>query len=177
LAFPVKSEEEIKEHLNELRKEYHDARHHCYAYSLGYDRSVYRFNDDGEPSGTAGRPIYGQIISQDLTRILVVVIRYFGGIKLGVPGLINAYRQAAKDALDQAQIITRTVTEGYRIHFDYSMMNSVMKVLKEENAAITYQGFDNEYIIHFSIRKSSGNKVMDRVKKISNVSVDFLGEF
>jgi len=177
LAFPVKSEDEIKEHLNSLKKEYHDARHHCYAYCLGIDKAKYRFNDDGEPSGTAGRPIYGQILSRDLTDILVVVIRYFGGIKLGVSGLINAYKYASKDALDKAEITMKKVTEEYVVQFSYSMMNRVMKILKEENATITRQGFEKECIIHFTIRKSSEKKIVSRLKMISNVSVDLLKEF
>jgi len=131
-AFPVISEEEVKEKLAMLRKEYHDARHHCYAYRIGYDKQVFRINDDGEPSGTAGRPIYGQILSNDLTQILIVVIRYFGGIKLGVPGLINAYRTAAKDALDHTAIVTKPIKEEYQVLFEYTVMNNVMKILKEE---------------------------------------------
>jgi uncharacterized YigZ family protein len=170
-AFPVISEEEVKEKLTMLRKEFHDARHHCYAYRLGFDKSVFRINDDGEPSGTAGRPIYGQIISHDLTRILIVVIRYFGGIKLGVPGLINAYKTATKDALDKAGIITKTIHEEYQVRFDYAAMNSVMKVLKEEEALIIRQKFDNSCMLDFSIRKSSGDKIVNRLHKISNVSV------
>jgi len=170
-VFPVASEEEIKQKLAMLRKEYHDARHHCYAYRLGYDKSVFRINDDGEPSGTAGRPIYGQIVSHDLTRVLIVVIRYFGGIKLGVPGLINAYKTATRDALDKASIITKTIHEEYQVRFDYTAMNSVMKVLKEEDAVILSQEFENSCRLDFSVRKNSGNKISARLKKISNVSV------
>jgi uncharacterized YigZ family protein len=170
-AFPVISEEEIREKLVALRKEYHDARHHCYAYRLGFDGTVYRINDDGEPSGTAGRPIYGQIASHDLTRILVVVIRYFGGIKLGVPGLINAYKTATKDALDKTNIILKTIHEQYEVSFEYNVMNSVMKVLKEEDAVILKQEFGNSCKLVFSIRRNSGNKICSRLQKISNVSV------
>jgi uncharacterized YigZ family protein len=133
LAFPVSSEKDIKMQLAALRKEYHDARHHCYAYCLGYDKSAWRVNDDGEPSGTAGKPIFGQIQSKDLTNILIVVMRYFGGIKLGIPGLINAYRTAAKEALGQASIVTRMVEEIYEVCFEYPLMNDVMKILKEEH--------------------------------------------
>jgi uncharacterized YigZ family protein len=170
-VFPVISEEEIRQKLAMLRKEYHDARHHCYAYRLGYDKSVFRINDDGEPSGTAGRPIYGQIVSHDLTRILIVVIRYFGGIKLGVPGLINAYKTATKDALDKASIVTKIIQEEYQVLFDYTAMNSVMKVLKEEEAVITSQEFENSCRLDFSVRKNSGHKISARLQKISNVSV------
>jgi uncharacterized YigZ family protein len=177
LAKPVRSEEEVKEFLKSLRKEYHDARHHCYAYCLGPDQSVYRINDDGEPSGTAGRPIYGQLLSRNLTQLVVVVIRYFGGIKLGVPGLINAYKQATADALDHAIVVTRTVVEQYLVGFDYATMNQVMKILKEENAAINDQYFENQSFIKFTIRKSLGKKICSRLEKVNNVSVDLQGEF
>ena len=119
LAYPVTTEKEIKEIQVSLRKKYHDARHHCYAYRLGYDKSVYRVNDDGEPSGTAGKPIFGQIQSKDLTNIFIVVIRYFGGTLLGVSGLINAYRSAAADAIEHAQIIQKTIMDLYEISFEY----------------------------------------------------------
>ena len=168
-AFPVASEEDVKEQLALLRKEYHDARHHCYSYRLGADKSVYRINDDGEPSGTAGRPIYGQIVSNDLTQILIVVVRYFGGVKLGVPGLINAYKNATKDVLEKAVIVTRMVQEEYVILFDYRVMNNVMKILKEENAVIIQQDSGESCRIVFSIRKNSGSKISARLQKISNV--------
>jgi uncharacterized YigZ family protein len=173
-VFPVTSEEEIRERLTGLRKEYHDARHHCYAYRIGYDIMQFRINDDGEPSGTAGRPIYGQILSHDLTQILVVVIRYFGGIKLGVPGLIHAYKISTSDALSNTRIVTRTIREEYLVRFDYSSMNSVMKILKEENAVIKHQGFDDTCNIEFTIRKNCGKKISDRLLKISNVSLKLL---
>jgi uncharacterized YigZ family protein len=176
-AFPVASEDEIKNNLSLLRREYHDARHHCYAYRLGADKSVFRFNDDGEPSGTAGRPIFGQIVSMDLTQILIVVIRYFGGIKLGVPGLINAYRMASKDALDQAKIVLKTVNTEYLVRFDHPAMNHVMKIMKEENASILQQGFEDHYILRFIIRKNNAQKVFDRLVKQRGISVDFLKEF
>jgi len=174
LAFPVTSEEEIKVQLAALRKEYHDARHHCYAYCLGYDKSAWRVNDDGEPSGTAGKPIFGQIQSKDLTNILVVVIRYFGGIKLGIPGLINAYRTAAREALGQAAIVTRTVEEVYEVSFEYPMMNEVMKIVKEEHADILGQEFENACKIRFSIRRSSGMKLTSRLRKIQGITTTFL---
>jgi len=175
-AFPVHSEADIKEKLAGLRKEYHDARHHCYAYRLGFDKSVHRMNDDGEPSGTAGRPIFGQIVSHDLTQILIVVIRYFGGIKLGKPGLINAYRSAAKDALEQAVLIDRLVHEKYEIRFNYMEMNIVMRIIKEENAGIIRQEFGDSCQIVFSIRKNCGKKITERLKKISDISLSLLGE-
>ena len=175
-AFPVHSESDVREKLAQLRKEYHDARHHCYAYRLGFDKSVHRMNDDGEPSGTAGRPIFGQIVSHDLTQILIVVIRYFGGIKLGKPGLINAYRSAAKDALEQAVLIDRLVHEKYEIRFNYMEMNIVMRIIKEENAGIIRQEFGDSCQIVFSIRKNCGKKITERLKKISDISLSLLGE-
>ena len=132
IARPVSSQEEIKTILEELRREYHDARHHCYAWMLTPDRQAWRVNDDGEPSGTAGRPIMGQINSRELTNILVVVIRYFGGTLLGVSGLINAYRSAAEDALSNARIIEKQVMESWLVTFPYTAMNDVMKVMKDE---------------------------------------------
>jgi uncharacterized YigZ family protein len=174
LAFPVISEDEIKMQLAVLRKEYHDARHHCYAYCLGYDKSAWRVNDDGEPSGTAGKPIFGQIQSKDLTNVLIVVIRYFGGIKLGIPGLINAYRTAAREALEQAPTVTRIVSEFYEVKFEYLLMNNVMKILKEEQADILTQEFEDACRIRFSIRRSSGMKITSRLQKIQGLTLTFL---
>ena len=131
LAYPVESEQSVKDIVSGLRKEYHDARHHCYAYRLGYDGTVFRSSDDGEPSGTAGRPILGQIDSAGLSDILVVVVRYFGGVKLGVPGLIRAYKSATADALANATVVEKTAGTLYRISFDYLSMNAVQKVLKD----------------------------------------------
>jgi uncharacterized YigZ family protein len=174
LAFPVSTEESVKLQLAALRKEYHDARHHCYAYCLGYDKSAWRVNDDGEPSGSAGKPIFGQIQSKDLTNILIVVIRYFGGIKLGIPGLINAYRTAAREALEEALIVTRTIEEEYEVSFEYPVMNDVMKILKEEHADILGQESENLCRITFSIRRSSGMKITTRLQKIKGLNVAFI---
>jgi uncharacterized YigZ family protein len=174
LAFPVSSEEDIKMKLAELRKEYHDARHHCYSYCLGADKSAWRMNDDGEPSGTAGKQIYGQIQSKDLTDILIVVIRYFGGIKLGIPGLINAYRSAAREAIDNAIMVTKIVEEHYELCFEYPLMNVVMKILKEKQADIFNQVFENNCKIRFSIRRSSGIKIISRLQKVQGLTVNFL---
>jgi uncharacterized YigZ family protein len=171
LAFPVSSEEDIKMRLALLRKEYHDARHHCYAYCLGADKSAWRVNDDGEPSGTGGKPIFGQIQSMDLTNVLIVVVRYFGGIKLGIPGLINAYRTAAREALENASIITETVEELYEISFEYLRMNEVMRILKEEHAVILGQDSGNACKIRFSIRRSFGLKITERLQKITGIKV------
>lgn len=174
LAFPVSKEDEVKEILKDIKKEYYDARHHCYAYILGYDKSAYRMNDDGEPSSTAGKPIYGQLLSNDLTNILVVVVRYFGGTKLGVSGLIQAYKQAALDALNNAKIIEKTVDEIYSISFDYVLMNDVMKVLKDFEVIQMNHRFDNDCYLEFRTRKSNSIKIVDNLNSIDGVCVKFL---
>ena len=171
LAYPVTTETEIKEIVAGLKKEYYDARHHCYAYILGPDKSAYRQNDDGEPSGTAGRPIYGQLLSKDVTNVLLVVIRYFGGIKLGVSGLINAYKTAAKDALDHSTIIEKTVDERYRVTFDYSEMNSVMQILKDPYVQINNQSYEERYLIDFTIRRREADRITDALRKLQGVTV------
>jgi uncharacterized YigZ family protein len=177
LAVPVYSEEEVKSKLAGWRKEYHDARHHCYAYRLGLDNPVYRVNDDGEPSGSSGKPIYGQILSMNLTNILIVVVRYFGGTKLGIPGLINAYRTAARDALERATIVVKNITENYAIRYNYEEMNDVMRILKEEGADILRQDFNNTCGIQFSIRRNSGKKLSERLKKINGLSIELNGVY
>ena len=143
-AYPVESEEEIKAHLEALRKEYFDARHHCYAWRLGLSGEPWRANDDGEPSSTAGRPILGQLLSAELSDILVVVVRYFGGVKLGVPGLIKAYKTATAEALAGATVIEKTACATCRIGFDYTRMNDVMKIVKEWDLKILSQRFEND---------------------------------
>lgn len=134
-AFPVESEEQIREHLQALRKEYFDAKHHCYAWRLGADGSRWRANDDGEPSSSAGKPIYGQLLSRGLSDILVVVVRYFGGTKLGIPGLIRAYKTATADALDNAVTVQKTATRTYTLRFGYERTTEVMKSLKDQGLA------------------------------------------
>ena len=171
LAYPIKNESDVKEVLAELRKTYHDARHHCYAYVIGFNKSTFRINDDGEPSGTAGKPIYGQILSSDLTNILIVVVRYFGGTLLGVSGLIRAYKSAAKDAIDKANIIEKTVNDVYNVSFDYNAMNDVMKRLKENDVIFIKQEFDLTSSITFSIRKNFSNKIFESLLKIEGVKV------
>ncbi len=159
-AHQVENLEEVKTLLEQYRKEYHDARHVCYAYMLGADRQDFRANDDGEPSGTAGRPILGQINSLNLTNILVVVIRYFGGILLGTGGLIVAYKEATREALSQAQIVEKDVMEKRRLLFPYEKMNEVMKTLKNCEAIITNQGFeDNQCTIEFEIKLEYANRI------------------
>ena len=143
-AYPVESEEEIRAHLADLRKEYFDARHHCYAWRLGLSGEPWRANDDGEPSSTAGRPILGQLLSAELSDILVVVVRYFGGIKLGVPGLIKAYKTATAEALSAARIVEKTACATCRIGFDYTRMNDVMKIVKDGNLQVLSQRFEND---------------------------------
>jgi uncharacterized YigZ family protein len=175
IAIPVVSQEEIKARLEELRKEYHDARHHCYAWVLSPDRQAWRVNDDGEPSGTAGRPILGQINSRELTNILVVVIRYFGGTLLGVSGLINAYRSAAADALEKAVITERHLTESWLITFPYIAMNDVMKVLKEEECAQSAHKFSGDEVnIEISFRLSGSEHITGRLNKIPGLKIKWL---
>lgn len=174
IAHPVKTEDEVKLKLEQIRKEYHDARHHCYAYVLGFDKAAHRFNDDGEPSGTAGRPIFGQIQSMDLTNILVVVVRYFGGTKLGVPGLIKAYKTATRDALSNAEVLTMTVNDHYVLGFDYPLMNEVMRIIKEEDIKITGQDFQIKCKLNFAVRKNYSNRIYERFRKIHGVNIDYL---
>lgn len=174
-AIPVSTEAAAKAELEILRKKYHDATHHCYAYILGPDKSAWRMNDDGEPSGTAGRPIYGTLLSSDLTNILLVVVRYYGGTKLGVPGLINAYKSASADALSRAEVVTRTVKEVYRLHFKYQQMNDVMKLLKDMQAEIKHTRFDNECEIHCLIRKSEGETFREKTEKIAGLDASLSG--
>ena len=171
-AIPVNSVEEIKEIIKEYRKKYFDARHVCYAYMLGHERTDFRANDDGEPSGTAGRPILGQINSRDLTNVLVVVVRYFGGILLGTGGLVTAYKEAAADALDQAEIVEKTVDEQFTIHFDYILLNDVMRIIKEVNPLVLKQIFDNECKIILSIRKQDATLLSSKLEKITGIKIE-----
>jgi len=174
LAFPVKTDSEIKNIQSELRKKYHDARHHCYAYRLGADKSIYRMNDDGEPSGTGGKPIFGQIQSKDLTNILIVVVRYFGGTLLGVSGLINAYKTAAADAINHARIITHIVKDVYEISFEYPAMNDVMTIMKEEKLEQLNQQFALDCKLSFSVRKLDSDRIYDKLIKLENLKVKYL---
>ncbi len=173
-CYPVKTGTEVKQHIESLKKEYFDARHHCYAYVLGYDKSAWRSNDDGEPSGTAGRPIYGQLQSFDLTNTLVVVVRYFGGIKLGVSGLINAYKSAARDAIEKSTIVERTINEIYRLEFPYSMINDAMKLLKDNGAQILETGFDFKAFITYKIRRNNALRLKSKCDAIYQFSLIYL---
>jgi len=168
-AIPVSNVEEVKEIMKNYRKEYYDARHVCYAYMLGNDRDEWRVNDDGEPSGTAGRPIMGQINSRGLTDILVIVIRYFGGILLGTGGLVIAYKEATSDALNQTEIIEKTVDQLLSINFDYVLMNDVMRVIKETNANINSQSYDENCLMNLSIRMQDSELLKLKLEKIIGV--------
>lgn len=175
--FPVTEESEIKAHLENLKKEYHDARHHCYAYVLGKDGDRWRINDDGEPSGTAGRPVLGQIKSNGLTNVLIVVVRYFGGTLLGVKGLTNAYKLAAADAIANAEIVNHIVYETYRISFPYAALNDVMKILKDEKIKQMDRSFDTECSVVISLRKSSSRRIMNRFSLIEGFISSMISVF
>ncbi|MCQ2175838.1 MAG: YigZ family protein [Bacteroidales bacterium] len=165
LAYPVETEEEIKGIIDSLKKEYHDARHHCYAYRLGLDGTKFRANDDGEPSGSAGRQILGQLDSAGLSDILVVVVRYFGGIKLGIPGLIRAYRSSTSDALSKAEVVEKVAGKNYRLTFDYLAMNDVMKVLKDLNIPQSNQDFGISCSVDVRVRLSQEKDFLERLEK------------
>ena len=168
-AFPVQTEAQVKERLTEIQKQHNDARHHCYAYILGPNKDAYRMNDNGEPSGTAGRPIHGQLMSKDLTNTLVVVVRYFGGIKLGVSGLQNAYKIAAKEALDAANIIEKTIDETYEVTFEYLQMNNVMQLMKDPFVTIISQQSNLNCTIRFSVRRREAERIVTALKKVGEV--------
>ena len=161
IAFPVNSEEEIKHYLEDLKKQYSGAGHFCYAYQLGSENKTYRANDDGEPNNSAGMPIYGQILSFKVTNVLVVVIRFFGGIKLGVGGLITAYKNAAQMALQEVVIIEKTIDVSFSLQFEYKNLSKVMRILKEENATITNQNLEISCEIICFIRKKNAEKLSD----------------
>jgi len=173
-AYPVSTEEEIKEIQTSLRKEYYDARHHVFAWRLGADKKRYRASDDGEPANSSGPPVLGQIQSYDLTNILIVVIRYFGGTKLGIPGLINAYRTAAKDAIENAEIVTRTVYKVYRLSFDYALMNTVMKFLKDKNIEQFNQNFDLSCTLDIKVNIAEDESIISELSKIRELKTEYL---
>ena len=170
-AFPVQNEQEVKARLAEIQKKHWDARHHCYAYILGPHKDAYRQNDNGEPSGTAGRPIYGQLLSKDLTNTLVIVVRYFGGIKLGVSGLQNAYKVAAKEALDAAVIEERTIQEQYRVVFEYVKMNDIMQILKDPEIQVLDRQSDMRCTYTISVRQRDADRITDALRKVSMTEV------
>jgi len=170
-AFPVTLEEEIKEIVQTLKKEHHSARHHCYAWRLGYEKLVFRANDDGEPSSTAGKPILGQIQSFDLTDILIVVVRYFGGTLLGVSGLINAYKSAACEAIIQAEIVEKLVEKNIHVEFGYGVMNEVMKVFKDEKLPQIDPIFDLNCQIKTSVRLGDFERIVNQLYKIEGLKI------
>ncbi len=173
-AFPVSQETEIKAFIEDIRKEHHEAKHHCYAYILGQDGLIWRANDDGEPSGTAGRPILGQIRSYGLTNTMITVSRYFGGTLLGVSGLIKAYKSAAGSALEDAEIFDHIIHEWYEVKFPYSAMNDVMKIIKEENITQSEHSFDLECRISLNFRVSAKEGILSRLSRIEGLSYKFI---
>jgi Uncharacterized conserved protein len=170
-AIPVQSPEEVKTIVDAYRKEYYDARHVCWAYMLGAERNQFRANDDGEPSSTAGKPILGVINSNELTDILIVVIRYFGGVKLGTSGLIVAYRAAAQDAIENAEIIEKTVDEDLHIAFEYPFLNGIMKIVKEDQPAIISQQFDMNCEMVLRIRKGEAERLRNKLLKVESIRI------
>lgn len=171
IALPVTTVEEVKAHIEAFQKKYYDARHVCYAYMLGHERKDFRANDNGEPSGTAGKPILGQINSNELTDILIVVVRYFGGIKLGTSGLIVAYKAAAAEAIAHADIIEKTVDETIDFAFEYPFMNDVMRIVKEEEPTIEQQGYDMDCTMRLRIRQSKMERLKERLLKVETLRI------
>ena len=171
-AFPVVSLDEVKAHLERLRKDYFDARHHCYAYILGADKAAWRANDDGEPSGTGGRPIYGQLLSADLTDTLIVVVRYFGGVLLGASGLANAYKTAARDAIANATVVEKTIDVVYRLHFEYALMNDVMRIIKEFGLTPRNQDFGLDCKLQVNVRRSQSVRLYDAFAQLRGVKIE-----
>lgn len=170
-AFPVTSEEEVKEILDELKKEHFSARHWCYAYQIGTEKIQYRANDDGEPNNSAGMPIYGQIQSFEVTNILIVVVRYFGGVKLGVGGLISAYKTAAQMAMENATIIEKTIDKHFIISFGYAHMNKVMRIIKEKNLQIVSQKMEMDCEIEIATRKKNAQNLLDTFENLYEVKL------
>ncbi len=173
-TFPISSEEEAKQYIETLKKQHHSARHWCYAWQIGAENVKYRANDDGEPSNSAGQQIYGQIQSYEVTNILIVVVRYFGGVKLGVGGLINAYRTGAQLALEASQIVEKTININYCIAFEYKDMNKVMRIIKENNLNITKQELELNCKIYISVRKKISNKIKEVFSPLYEIKIDKL---
>jgi len=169
--YPVKNEEGIRELLQKIKKEHYNARHHCYAWRLGKEEIRFRANDDGEPSSTAGKPILGQLVSKELTQVLLVVVRYFGGILLGTGGLIHAYREAAADAIRNASIETRLIEEEFQLNFNYSELNAVMQIIKNENLTQTSVNLTEKCKITFSVRKSDIERILSLFRNIYGVEI------
>lgn len=170
-AIPVRTQDEVKELVKEYQKKYYDARHACYAYMLGHERKDFRANDNGEPSGTAGKPILGQINSNELTDILIIVVRYFGGIKLGTSGLIGAYKTAAADAIANATIIEKTVDDDVTVFFEYPFLNDVMRIIKEEEPQVVEQVFEMDCKMTLRIRRSKMGRLRSRLEKVETARI------
>lgn len=168
----VENEEEIKETIQHIKKEHFSARHHCYAYRLGYYGEKYRANDDGEPSGTAGKPIHGQLLSHNLTNTLVVVVRYFGGTLLGVSGLINAYKNAAAEAIQNAAIVTRIIENNYRLKFGYPLQNAVMKIIKDEQLEVVSASYELDCNLEIKVRINKTDTVTEKLATIIGLTVE-----
>lgn len=173
LAYPTQTEQQFKTILAEVKSKHPKAAHHCWAMRLSTDRSVFKLNDDGEPSGTAGRPILNMLLSKNVTYAAVVVVRYFGGTLLGVPGLINAYKTAAEQALTATKIIEKTINDVYTISFEYLQMNGVMRLIKENQLDVLKQSFDNQSSIQVSIRKIQVNAVLQKLNGLNGVSIEY----
>ena len=171
-AFPVTKVDEVTQHLTRLKKQHHSARHWCYAYQIGTESIIYRANDDGEPSNSAGQPIYGQIQSFEITNVLIVVVRYFGGVKLGVGGLINAYRTAAQYALNESKIVERTINKRFLILFDYKNMNRVMRIIKEKRIMIVSQKLELDCRIIISIRKNNASPIFEIFNSLYEIKIE-----
>ena len=175
-AYPVESEEEIKEYLDALRKRWFDATHHCYAWRLGPQGEHFRANDDGEPSSTAGKPILGQLLSQEVTNCLVVVVRYFGGTKLGVPGLIAAYKESTALVLSECEIVERTVDVRINVSFSYMAMNDIMRIVKDMQPRVVDQQFDNLCTMTLTIREGDSEQLIGRLEKVEGATVEIVEE-
>ena len=171
-AIPVRTQEEVKEWVKEYQKKYYDARHACYAYMLGHERKDFRANDNGEPSGTAGKPILGQINSNELTDILIIVVRYFGGIKLGTSGLIGAYKTAAAEAIANSTIIEKTVDDDITVYFEYPFLNDVMRIVKEEEPQVIDQVFEMDCKMTLRIRRSKLDRLRSRLEKVETARIE-----
>jgi uncharacterized YigZ family protein len=173
-AFPVTTEDEVKEHLVQVKKEHHSARHHCYAWRLGTEEPAFRIHDGGEPSSTAGKPILGQLIHFEVTNVLLVVVRYFGGVLLGTGGLINAYRSAAADALSNAEIITKIIEKKFRLKFTYNELNDVMLAVKQENLTVVNTVFEVDCQLDFTVRESESNRIYNFFNQMYPVKIEML---
>ncbi len=173
-AYPIFTEKEISNIIKEIKAEHHTARHHCYAYKINPENAQFKYNDDGEPSGSAGRPILGQILSNDLTNILIVVVRYFGGTKLGIRGLINAYKGAAKDAIENSKIEKKQILTKLKLEFDYPAINKIMYLLKKENIQIIQTKFGLSCSVDIEVRKNKTKMIHELLKKNAYLKISYL---